>query len=74
MSNSGLVTTRHVADRLGVTPRQVARLVERGELTPVVKAPGPTGAFMFNADEVDDLVERTARRLQERLEQMKAAS
>jgi|GEM_PF-3052863 len=57
-----------------MTTRSVARLVERGELTPALRAPGSRGAFLFHTDDVDELVERAARSLQERLEQMKAAS
>lgn len=61
MSRPSLVSTRAVADRLGVTPRTVARWVEAGTLTPAAQAPGPFGAYLFDAEQVEDLAEaRTA--------------
>lgn len=52
MSNIDLLTTRDVADALEVSPREVARRVERGQLEPVVKLPGLRGAYLFNPDAV----------------------
>jgi excisionase family DNA binding protein len=50
-----LLTTRDVADRLGVTPSTVSRLVARGDLTPVFKLAGPRGAFLFRPADIDQL-------------------
>lgn len=71
MFNAPLTSTREVAQRLGITVRSVARIVERGELTPAAKAPGPRGAFMFDPTAVDELV---AEREAGAAEQLKAAS
>lgn len=48
MFTDELLTTAQVAVKLGVTPRTVARMVERGELTPVTQAPGLRGARFFD--------------------------
>lgn len=50
MFDSGFVTTRDVAAAHGVSTREIARRVERGELEPVAKLPGIRGAFLFNPD------------------------
>ncbi|WP_255356077.1 helix-turn-helix domain-containing protein [Agromyces sp. Root81] len=53
MGTLTLLSTRDVADRLRITPRKVSRLVEADRLRAAAKAPGPRGAFMFTADELD---------------------
>ena len=50
-----LLTTRDVADRLGVSPATVTRMVARGDLTPVFKLAGPRGAFLFRPADIDQL-------------------
>ncbi|QTX04126.1 helix-turn-helix domain-containing protein [Agromyces archimandritae] len=47
------LSSREVARRLKTHPRQVARLVVRGLLIPAYQAPGPRGAYLFDAAEVD---------------------
>lgn len=53
MSNTRLIATREASVLLGVTTRTVARWVDDGTLTPAAQAPGPRGAFLFDADEID---------------------
>lgn len=53
MFNMKLLTTRQAADALGVTPRQVARMVEDGVIAPAAKGPGSRGAFLFDPDVVE---------------------
>lgn len=48
MSNVDFLTTADVADRLGVSVRQVARMVDSGALRPAVKLPGLRGPFLFS--------------------------
>ena len=48
-----LESTLDVAQRLKVSRRTVARLVRSGELTPIIKAPGPKGAYLFDPTEVE---------------------
>lgn len=61
MSNPRLIATREASALLGVTTRTVARWVEEGVLTPAAQAPGPRGAYLFNAEQVEALAaERTA--------------
>lgn len=53
MSNQDLLFTADVAARCGVTVRTVNRWVREGKLTPVAQAPGPKGARMFNAADLE---------------------
>lgn len=57
MSNVDLLTTRDVAEALGVSTREVARRVEAGALEPAVKLPGLRGAFLFDRDVIEDAKE-----------------
>lgn len=43
-----LATTRDVADRLGISVRQVARLAGSGALKPALKLEGVRGAMLFD--------------------------
>ena len=54
-SNQNLISTREVAERLGVDTTTVTRRVARGEIVPAVRAPGRRGAFLFAADAVEKL-------------------
>lgn len=53
MSNDELLFTADVAARCGVTVRTVNRWVREGKLTPVAQAPGPKGARMFRAADLE---------------------
>jgi excisionase family DNA binding protein len=55
---TNFMTSREVAAALGVSVRQVPRLIERGELTPVEKLPGRTGAYIFDAAALTDDTEK----------------
>lgn len=46
-------TTLGVAQRLNVDRTTVIRLVNAGALVPVAKLPGRTGAYLFDADDVE---------------------
>jgi len=48
-----LLTSPQVAHRLGCSVRTVHRLVESDELIPAQKLPGPNGAFLFDAADVE---------------------
>lgn len=45
------------ADRLAMTRRQVQRLVDKGDLVPVAKMRGRTGAYLFDPAEVERFAE-----------------
>lgn len=61
MSYPRLIATREASALLGVTTRTVARWVDEGTLTPAAQAPGPRGAYLFDAEQVECLAaERTA--------------
>ena len=47
-----LIPTAEVARILGVQVSTVSRRVARGELVPVVKVPGKTGAFLFRRGDI----------------------
>lgn len=63
MSNSSteIIVTADAAMRLGVSTRQIARMVANGTLKPVFKANGIRGAYMFNRTEVDALAKEAAK-------------
>lgn len=55
-----LVNTAEAASQLGISRRQVLRLAERGDLTPALKLPGRTGAYLFTPEAVAE-VEQAAQ-------------
>jgi len=57
MSNSELLTTAQVAERLGVSVKTVARWANAGTLPTAVKAPGLRGARLFRTEDVYRLIE-----------------
>ena len=64
-----LLTTKQVADRLGVSVATVNRWAREGALPVSVKAPGERGARLYRADEIERL-----RRSPDALERLKAAA
>jgi hypothetical protein len=56
MSPLELIGTREASERLGESIRQTIRRVESGKLEPVAKMPGLRGAYVFNAADIDRLV------------------
>jgi excisionase family DNA binding protein len=53
---SKLITTAVTADRLGVTPQTVARMIDRGEL-PAYQL--PSGAYRIDEGDIDDLLAKS---------------
>lgn len=54
---TNLIGTAEVARLLGKSHRTVHRLVESGDLVPVLTAPGGfKGAFLFSREDVEKLV------------------
>lgn len=54
--NLSELTTREVAERLGVKVRHVHYLCESGQLSPVRQLPGVRGPKLFAAEDVDRLI------------------
>ena len=50
-----MLTTKEVADRLGVSVAKVHRLIAAGVIAPHFKLDGKTGRYYFAASDVDDL-------------------
>jgi excisionase family DNA binding protein len=50
MGDEGLLTSRDLSRRLGISPRTVARWVREGRLTPEYTTPG--GQYRFRWDDV----------------------
>ena len=48
-----ILTTRAVAERLGVTVSTVARWANAGRLEPMHRTPGLRGQFLFTREEVE---------------------
>lgn len=55
-----ILTTRAVADRLGVSTSTIVRWVNIGRLTAFTKTPGLRGALLFTAEEVDRFAKQRA--------------
>lgn len=55
MPNTDHLTTAQAAEALGVSVRTVHRMVSAGTLTPTMKLPGTTGAYLLDADEVENV-------------------
>ncbi len=56
MTSSAIPTTA-VAERLGLTVRQVHYLVDTERLTPIIQGAGPRGPMFFDPADVDALAE-----------------
>jgi hypothetical protein len=54
------LTTAQVVDEYGSSRRTLMRRVADGELTPLMKLPGHTGAYLFERDEVERALGKTA--------------
>jgi predicted site-specific integrase-resolvase len=62
-SDEPLIGSAEAADLLGVDPATVVRWVHMGRVTPITKAPGQTGAWLFSRAEITRLArDRIARR------------
>ena len=53
MPSYELMTTAELSESLGVSPRQIARLVSDGKINPSRQLPGLRGAFLFDASADD---------------------
>lgn len=53
MTSTDLLSARQAAERIDCSVRQIARLVERGELEPAWKGEGLRGQFLFKPETVD---------------------
>jgi predicted site-specific integrase-resolvase len=48
------ISTGELAQRRGVTVKTVLRWVAAGKVTPAMKLPGKTGAYLFDASVADE--------------------
>lgn len=55
-----LVNSNEAAEVLGITRRQLLRLVKRGEIVPALKLPGHTGAYLFDPAPLPQLAKELA--------------
>jgi len=63
VAGENLMSTAEAAVLLRLTPRSVARMVERGDLPFVRKLPGLTGLYLFDRAMVELIArQRAARR------------
>lgn len=49
------VTTAQAADLLGKSVATINRMVLLGRITPHLKLPGKTGAYLFDRDQIESL-------------------
>ena len=59
------ITSRQVAETRGVSHSTVMRMVRAGEMMPLEKLPGTTGAYLFDSAEVERAFKERKRRLAE---------
>ena len=50
---SDTLTTKQVVEEYGRSRRTLGRLIADGELTPLMKLPGHTGAYLFERSEIE---------------------
>jgi predicted DNA-binding protein (UPF0251 family) len=56
-----LLTAAQVAEKLGISARTVQRRAAAGELKVVQQLPGPTGALLFDSDDLNGAEETPPR-------------
>lgn len=57
MSSPRYLTTPEVASRLGVSRRSISRWAQHGKLEPLHHNPGQTGAYLFDAAQIDAMAD-----------------
>jgi excisionase family DNA binding protein len=57
MTTTPPLTSRQVAERLGVDLRTVHRMADDGRLPSAGKLPGLTGAYLFDPAVIDDVAQ-----------------
>jgi excisionase family DNA binding protein len=55
MRNTDVLTTHEAAQLLQKTQRTVQRMAQSGDLNPIFKAPGSTGAYLFDRADIEAL-------------------
>lgn len=55
MPNADLIGSAEVAERLGLDRSTLNRHVRAGKLTPALKLPGETGAYLFDRAAIEAL-------------------
>ena len=60
MHNTGKVTSRDAAARLGVDVRTLHRWTKAGRIAPLLKVPGYRGAYVFDVADVEALAAERA--------------
>lgn len=53
-----LISAQEVARRLNVDRSTITRRVQAGSLSPAGKLDGATGAYVFDADEIDRMIQK----------------
>lgn len=56
------LTTAQVAEKADRSIRTVTRWIKNGRLLPALKIPGQTGAYLFDAEHVADVLGESTRR------------
>jgi hypothetical protein len=54
------LTTAQVVDEYGSSRRTIGRRIADGELTPLMKLPGTTGAYLFDRAEIKRALGKSA--------------
>lgn len=59
--NTSVMTVAMAAKVLGLSRRRVLELIQAGQIEPLQKSPGPTGAFILATADVEALAESRAK-------------
>jgi Helix-turn-helix domain len=51
-NTNATLTTAQVVEEYGISRRSISRLITDGDLTPMMKLPGHTGAYLFERVEI----------------------
>ncbi len=67
MTTTRLLSSSGVAERLGISRQTVPQWVAAGKLNPVGKIDGPSGAYVFDVEQIDSLAVARAAELTDEL-------
>lgn len=59
-THTDTLTTAQVVDEYGSSRRTIGRRIADGELTPLMKLPGTTGAYLFERAEIERALSKAA--------------
>jgi excisionase family DNA binding protein len=74
MNEADAMTTAEAAERLGCSVKTIARMVDDGRLTALMKLPGLRGPYLFAPSVIEHAAKGRAAELAAELERLNAAA